>query len=601
MRLFKRVALSRPSLPSPLPSGEAAHDEHIVGGRRQKMPLPAATAPELPRCAGQADESGRPIHFAVLLVAMLSTSTATAQIQLDRFYPPVVAIGAEATLKAEGKFPVWPVEIVCDRDDVKIDAGKASGEVKIVVPAEAAPGVAWVRMHDKTSASKLVPILIEPIKPLAETEPNNDVAAAGKIDLPNVLVGRLEKSGDVDSFRIAVRAGQTLVISTTAHQVLRSPMDAVLQLVDLQGNVLVQADDVRGIDPQIVYDVQDDGELLVRIFAFPETPNSTIGFAGNASFVYVLRITTDLFVDHVLPLVLGSDTPVKAVPLGWNLPPQRDVKHHAATSTSPAVAYVPGSLGWQWQTAAANDAANVTESNAAEEPTDAEKLPFIFSGHIGQPGEIDRVRVKLQKGKKYRASVQSREFGFAIDSVLRFVDTNGTELAHNDDRSRNQYDAAIDYSAKEDGEVELQISDLVEGFGPRHAYSLLIEESKPSVALTLTEDHYAVKAGESVEIAVAVSRLQGFNAKVRVAAEGLPAGVESEAIDSEIKGDSAKSVKLKLTAKQDAAVYQGTFKVVGHVLDDQGNATGESATAFYQLRELIPLSNVWLTVSPVKP
>jgi hypothetical protein len=514
----------------------------------------------------------------------------------------VVAIGSEASLKAEGKFPIWPVEIVCDRDDVKIDAGKESGDVKVVVASEAAPGVAWVRMHDKTSASKLVPILIEPIKPLAETEPNNDVADAAKIDLPNVLVGRLQKSGDVDAFRVAVRGGQTLVVSTTAHRVLRSPMDAVLQLVDLQGNVLVQADDVCGIDPQIVYEVQDDAELLVRIFAFPETPNSTIGFAGNASFVYVLRITTDTFVDHVLPLVLGSDMPATTVPFGWNLPPKTEVKHHAATSISPAVAYVPGAFGWQWQTTAANDAANLTESNSAGEPTAVEKLPFIFSGHIGQSGEIDRIRVQLQKGKKYRANVQSREFGFAIDSVLRLVDTNaGTELARNDDQSRNEYDAAIDYSAKEDGEAELQISDLVEGFGPRHAYSLLIEESKPSVALTLSEDHYAVKAGESVEIAVAVSRLQGFNAKVRVAAEGLPEGVESEAIVSESKGDSAKSVKLKLTAKKDSAANQGPFKIVGRVLDSEGKPTNESSTAFHQLREVIQLKEVWLTVSPAKP
>ncbi len=541
-------------------------------------------------------------YVCVFLFASLSVSTATAQVQLDRFYPPVVAIGSEASLKAEGKFPAWPVEIVCDRDDVKIEAGKESGELKVLVPTEAAPGVAWVRMHDGTSASKLVPILIEPIKPLAETEPNNDVAAAAKIDLPNVVVGRLEKSGDVDSYRIDVRAGQTLVVSTTAHRMLRSPMDAVLQLVDLQGNVIVQSDDVRGIDPQIVYEVKVDAELLVRIFAFPETPDSTIGFAGSASFVYMLRITTDSFVDHVLPLVVGSGPQATTIPFGWNLPPKTDVKHYAATSTSPAVAYVPGSLGWQWQAASPNDAANLTESNDASEPTTAEKLPFIFSGHIGQPGEIDRVRVQLQKGKKYRASVQSREFGFAIDSVLRFVDSKaGTELARNDDRSRNEYDAAIDYSAKEDGEVELQISDLVDGFGPRHAYSVLMEESTPSVALTLSEDHYAVKAGESVEIAVAVSRLQGFNMTVKVAAEGLPEWVESEAIDSEIKGDSAKSVKLKLTAKKDSAGYQGTFKIVGLALDSEGKPTKESSTAFHQLREVIQLSEFWLTVAAAKP
>ena len=541
-------------------------------------------------------------HFCALLALAWSASTAVAQIQLDRFYPPAVAVGEETVIKAEGKFPAWPVEIVCDRDELKIVTAKASGELEVTVPAGTAPGVAWVRMHDKTSASKLVPLLIVPIKPLTETEPNNDIAAAATVGLPNVLVGRLEKSADVDSFRVAVRSGQTLVVSATAHRLLRSPMDAVLQLVDLQGNVIVQSDDVRGIDPQIVYQVEDDAELLVRVFAFPETPDSTIGFAGAASFVYVLHITTDAFLDHVLPLVMGSDTAAAAPPFGWNLPPGANVRHHPATSTSPAVAYLPGSLGWQWQTIAPKDAASLVESDAAAEPTVAEKLPSIFSGHIGRPGEIDRVRVVVQKGKKYRASVQSREFGFAIDSVLRLVDIEaGTELARNDDRSRDQYDATIEYSAKEAGEVELQISDLVDAFGPRHAYSVLIEESTPSFALTVAEDHYTVKGGESVEIAVSVSRLQGFQAKLKVAVEGLPAGIQAEAIESDTKGDSAKSVKLKLTAAKNAAAYQGVFRIVGHVLDGDGKLTKESSTAFHQLREVARLQEVWLTVVPAKP
>ena len=504
-------------------------------------------------------------------------------------------------IKAEGKFPAWPVEIVCDRDEVTIEAATESGELAVAIPAGSAPGVAWVRMHDKTSASKLVPLLIEPIKPLTETEPNNEIAAAATVGLPNVLAGRLEKSGDVDSFRIAVRSGQALVVSATAHRVLQSPMDAVLQLVDLQGNVIVQSDDVRGIDPQIVYQVKDDAELLVRIFAFPETPNSTIGFAGAASFVYMLRVTTDAFLDHALPLVIGSDT-AASTPFGWNLPPGANVKHYSATSTSPAVAYLPGCFGWQWQVVASKDAVSLVESEQAAEPTVANRLPCIFSGHIGRPGEIDRVRVEVEKGKKYRASVQSREFGFAIDSVLRFVDAKaGTELARNDDRSRDQYDATVEYSPKEAGEVELQISDLVDAFGPRHAYSVLIEESKPSFALSLAEDHYAVRAGESVEIAVSVSRLQGFQAKLKISAEGLPEGIQAEPIESDTKGGSAKSVKLKLTATKDAAAYQGVFTILGTVLDSDGMPTGDSSTAFHQLRDVVRLKEVWLAVAAAKP
>ena len=188
-----------------------------------------------------------------------------------------------------------------------------------------------------------------------------------------------------------------------------------------------------------------------------------------------------------------------------------------------------------------------------------------------------------------------------LDSVLRVVDTRSdSELARNDDRGRDEYDASVDYTAKEDAEVELQISDLVEAFGPWHAYSIVIEHATPTVQLSLAEDHCLVKAGESVAIPVSISRLDGFDRKLRVTAEGLPEGVRCESIDSEPKGDSAKSVSLKLTADKEM-VHQGTFRVVAHELDADGKQTGESTTAAHPLREIVSVREIWLTVTAEKP
>ncbi len=539
------------------------------------------------------------------LFLSLSIGNASAQVQLDRFYPPAVSAGDETTIKAEGKFPTWPIEAVCDRAEITVAPAKDSGNLQVVVPADAAPGVAWIRIYDKTSASSLVPLLIEPCKVHSEAEPNNSIADATKADLPCVLVGRLEKSGDVDTFRVAIRSGQTLVVSATAHGVLRSPMDSVLQLVDERGNVLIQSDDVRGFDPQIVYQVPRDGEYLVRLFAFPETPNSTIGYAGGSSFVYSLRVTTGPFVDHVLPLVMASNDAHSSRPFGWNLPAKPDVRHDPMDNSpmdspmdnsSTQVAYLAEALGWQWQQTGSNESTIMHEIGNNGSTSDVIDLPCVFSGHIGQPAEVDRLRFHVQSGKKYRVAVHSRQFKFTLDSVLRLVDPkDGSELARNDDRSRNEYDAEIDYSAKADGELELQISDLFDAFGPRHAYSVVIEESKPTVSLSLADDHFVAKAGETVEVPVTLSRLAGFNQKLRVTAEGLPAGVRAEAVVSETKGDSAKSVKLKITADKDA-LYQGTFHVVGQPLDSEGNPTSETFTAVHPLRDVVQVKDIWLTI-----
>ncbi len=547
----------------------------------------------------QPSRTHRDASLAVLVAVLMTcvpVAEATAQVQLDRFYPPAVSVGGEATIKGEGKFPVWPLDVVCDREEIKVIPSEESGSFRIVVPNNAAPGVAWIRLHDPASASSLVPLLIEPQQPVTETEPNNSLEEAGKVDLPGVFVGRLEKSGDVDTLRISVRSGQTLVVSAVAHRVLRSPMDAVLQLLDQSGHVIVQVDDVRGMDPQIVHHVQQDGELLVRLFAFPETPNSTIGYAGAASHVYLLRLTSDAFVDHVLPLVVSGDNPA-AQPRGWNLPEKADVERSPPTAVSPSIAYVPGTLGWQCQLRGPADSIHQFESREENKTATAPTLPFIFSGHIEHPAEVDRIQFEVLKGKSYRASVHSRKFGFTLDSVLRLVNPrDGSELGRNDDRERNQYDAALDYTAKEDGLVELQISDLVDAHGPRHAYSIVVEERKAGVKLSLAADHFAVKAGATVEIPIAIERQNGFNEKLQIIVEGLPAGVQAEPVDSEAKGATAKSVTLKLTADK-GVQSQGTFRVNGYRVDAEGRPTGDPFTAIHSLRETIAIEDIWLTVA----
>lgn len=526
---------------------------------------------------------------------------AAAQVELDRFYPPAVAVGGATTVKAEGKFANWPVAVWLDRAEIECSPGSVAGELNITVPPDAAPGVVWIRLHDSRSASPLLPLILSPAGVTVETEPNDRIDPAPPVTLPQVLVGRLEKSGDVDSYPVSVKSGQTLVVSVTAHQLLRSPMDAVLQLVDARGNVILQSDDQRGLDPQLVYTAPQDSELWVRLFAFPLTPDSTIGFAGAASFVYTVAVTTGPFVDHVLPLVVSDEPASAASPHGWNLPEEAEIKRRAATECSPAVAYLEHALGWQWQPAGPAASTHWIEAAAGSAETKLAKLPGIVSGHLSQPAEVDRVRFDVTKDLRYVATVQARQFGFPLDSVLRIVDPrdNGRELARNDDQTGDQYDASVEYKATADGQLELQISDLVDAGGPRHAYSVLIEEARPIVSLTLADDRYQVKAGATLEIPVSVSRLRGFSHPLRITAEPLPAGVQVESVISEPKGDSSKSVKLKLTAAAETTV-QGTFRIVGHGLNDDGGENGETFLAAHRLRDVISLHDIWLTVAAAK-
>jgi hypothetical protein len=240
----------------------------------------------------------------------------------------------------------------------------------------------------------------------------------------------------------------------------------------------------------------------------------------------------------------------------------------------------------------------IFESDQADQPIMATQLPFIFSGHLRQPGEIDRVRFQLVTDGHYRIVVESKRFGFKLDSVIRLINPNdGQELARNDDRKQDEYDAAIDYQAKSDGEVELQIMDLVEGHGPQHAYSVVVQQRVLGVQLSVAEDHFQLSEGSTVEIPISVARDPQFEHRLEFTAAGLPDGVTVESVISEPKGDSAKAVRLKLSASQDIH-YQGTFQLTARTIDAEGKPTGQSFAVPFTLRPGVNLINLWLTVAP---
>src|SRR5690606_15413387 len=154
----------------------------------------------------------------------------------------------------------------------------------------------------------------------------------------------------------------------------------------------------------------------------------------------------------------------------------------------------------------------------------------------------------VEAGAKYRVAVHSQGSDLKLDSVVTVLDPeSGKQIGRNDDASRNDRDAVIEFTAAGDKPVEIQIADLVGGSGLSHAYSASIGKVAPAVTLSTTDRHRVV-AGNSLEVAVQVQRQNGFDQSLQIVAVDLPAGVSCEAMVSEPKGDSAKEVKLKLSA-----------------------------------------------------
>ncbi len=547
------------------------------------------------------------VQATLLLLGLLNIGQ--AQVELERFFPPAVARGTTTSIKADGKFPDWPLEIECDQADVVIECDEKAGEFK-VTPSPTAVGAAWIRLHDPQSASSLVPLLIESTALTLETEPNETLAKAATISLPATIVGKLEKNGDVDMWKLSLQEGEQLVASVTAHTLLNSPMDAVLQLVDARGLVIAQAEDNNGLDPQMIYTAKRAGDFYLRLFCFPETPTGTIGFAGGANFVYMLRMTIAPFLDHVQPSRSLVENTTQPRAFGWSLPDAVKLEIRAATEIAPAILHSPQATGWQWlpQMRPGRWSVGFDEQNSA--PETALEPPVLFYGRIGQAKEIDRIRLKVKAGVSYRAEIVSRELGFKLDSVLRVLKSDSTTpIARNDDSGRGSFDAVVDFKTEKDEELVIEVSDLADSGSLRHAYELIVAESLATANLTVAADHFRIAIGKSVEIPISIERQSAYAQRLEIAAKNLPPGITAEKVISEPKGDSSKSVKLKLTAAADAGLYQGSIEFISTPVDDQnnplpGSLPGPHANQLpikFTLRPQIDLTNLWLTVATDKP
>ncbi|WP_166830281.1 pre-peptidase C-terminal domain-containing protein [Thalassoroseus pseudoceratinae] len=522
-----------------------------------------------------------------LLSVVLSCPAFAAPPSVTGFFPAGMQAGTTATVTVNGKIGDRPVSVWCSRDDLSIELDEKKSEFRVTAPPEATPGPCWIRLSNAEGASSVRPFAVGTLKEFNETEPNETPEKANTLELSQMTVnGRLAKSGDVDTFSVSLKTGDTLVASLAAHE-FGSPMDGVLQVLSPEGFVLLQNDDARGIDPLCVFPVPKDGVYSVRVFAFPETPNSSIRFAGGSTYIYRLTLTTGPFLDHVEPMAVTSDeTPLK--PVGWNLPKDfsgltvtRDNLKKTAIVSHPMAA---GFIG-----------VPIVSVPTRVESQEANTIPIPVSihGSIDSPGDTDIFKFDAKKNDTLVFRAESRAFRQELDPVLRLLNAKDSEIARVDDPKRNEFDAVLERKIPSDGTYQIEVSDLFGHGGLRYAYQLQIAPKTADFSMTVEADAFAVKAGESLKIPVTIARVNGFSAVIEVAATGLPDGVSAKPVRSEAKGDSSKKVELELTTAKDMTFNQ-PFQIVGKPVDtdtvQEHPATATAPGAFS------PIADLWLTV-----
>lgn len=504
----------------------------------------------------------------VLVVSLLAAGGASARPpSLTGLFPPGAGRGQTVSVEASGTFDHWPARAWIEGEGVEIRAEKTKGKLTVVVSGDAAPGVRRVRLHDEEGATALRPFVIGALPETNEIEPNDEPSAPQQLAGSTAVInGRLAKAGDVDGFAVALTKGQTLIAGLDAERVLGSPMDAVLQVVSPEGIVLAQNDDDVGPDPRIVFEAPCPGPYIVRVFAFPAKPDSSIRFAGGGEYVYRLTITTGGFIDYAFPLAVGPSGPSAVEAVGWNIPAAARLVTIPPSDGREVLVVSHASLAGTAEVRRLPFAATIeAEPNDRARPQPIAGTVAI-SGRIDRAGDEDAYRLSLRKGDRRAIRVESRALGRPLDPVLRVLDTGGKTLAESDDTGRDNRDLERSFTAPADGDYRLVVRDLNSRGGPRFAYLLSVLEPRPDFALSLASDRFDAEPGKAARITVTVQRKEGLADPIEIVAEGLPTGVTARPAASKAGDASARSVVLELSAGDGASA--GPFRIVGRTMKD---------------------------------
>jgi hypothetical protein len=541
-------------------------------------------------------------------LTLLAPSARAAAPTLDYLFPAGGQRGTTVAVTAGGKFEKWPVQVWTDSQALKAQAGTASGTISIEIGKDAAPGPHLLRLYNGEGASALRVFMIGIEREAAEAEPNDELAKAQALDaLPVVVNGRLEKSGDVDSFAVKLEAGQCLTASVQGRR-LGAPMDPMLHLHDATGTQVAFAHDGLGLDPVLVFRAERTGPYVLRISAFAHPPAADVKLAGAAADVYRLSLTAGLPVRYAFPAGVRRGTKGSVQLHTWGSDTASPVEVDATgADADEAFVTVPAPGADGTVRIELDDGQELTEPQVAgASASQALSPPCAVTGRIEKEGEEDAFRLSAKKGERLSLAARSVALASPMDPVLRVEDESGKSLASDDDAGAtppgpNGGDARLQWEAPADGVYRAVVTDLQRRGGPEYVYRLSIRKPGPSVAATADADEYKVAPGKTTAIKLAVVRSNGHASGLVAVATGLPAGVTATAVEVPEKGGE---VAVTLSAAADAKPASGPVRVMllGTDPDHPSAVIARASLKKEAGQEFIATTDsLWLTVLAAAP
>ncbi len=424
---------------------------------------------------------------------------------LEHLLPAGVARGSTNVITVAGKFDPWPVKAWVGCPGVAFTAETNKGKFTVVTSADAPAGAHFVRLFNDDGASAPKILVVSTGNERTEVEPNDAFTNAPVVaPLPLAMNGRLDKSGDVDSFAVTLAAGQWLDARLDAYT-LASKMDAVLRIVTSRGVQLAWNHDFGTLDPRILWQAPSNGSYVVQVMGFKYPADADVRLTGGDSCTYRLHLATASQRPELCP----------------------------ATSTE-------------------------REPNASVTNATNVELPASVRGAVDTAGDEDWFAFRATKDESYEVTLAAASIGSALDAVLKITEIAGKELARSDD-SGGSRDPRLEWKAPTNATYHATVANLFARGGSNNFYRLAIQRLAPDFKATLPAHSLMVTAGSTNDVKFSVTRQRGFDRKLRAELRGLPDGARAEALEISDKGGEHV---FKLIAAADAKPSSAPVRIV---------------------------------------
>jgi hypothetical protein len=406
--------------------------------------------------------------------------------------------------------------------DLKVSDAK-SLTAKITVAADAPPGEREVRVVTPTGVSQPIILNLGDLPEILESGTNKSIETAQSVALPAALNGRLKAAAEVDYYRFHGKKDQQLIFEVYASR-MGSPLDSSLAILNGKGDELVRNEDANGLDSLVEFVVPEEADYLVQLRDFR--------YSGGNEFKYRLYAGAIPCLDSIFPLGGRRGQSVEIALTGRNLGDVKTMTKRIDPAAPLGLIELRAGVGKSFSNPRNFDIGNwpeflEIEPNDFPENANTVPVPITINGRIAHNQDIDVFKFHSDKDQRLQLEVRAQRLDSPLDALLVLKDSQGKTLVKNDDAQG--MDARIDFDRfAKDQDYTVAISDLNQRGGSNYSYRLSVHPVEPDFIVRFFPDTPRVNRGSHTRVRCEVVRLGDFNGSVRVAFEGLPAGVYSE-------------------------------------------------------------------------